>query len=112
MSRSPRNCGHSDIIRLHGNGKICVCMLEENKQKTSSGVYVCDAETCLSCGQFLKRYGDKDVADYCRGVMSDSARCGKENPKLAALLWVLDGEMFVRRGWIKRLVSFLTGGEK
>ena len=44
--------------------------------------------------------------------MSDASRCGEENPKLAALLWVLDGEVFEKTSFMKRLFSFVSGRSK
>ena len=112
LSRSPHNCAHSEDIRIHGNGKVVVCTLEENKSKSASGVFVCCQEVCGSCLLFQKRYCDKDVVAYCKGVMSDASRCGEENPKLAALLWVLDGEVFEKTSFMKRLFSFVSGRSK
>lgn len=94
MHRSPSNCAFNERIRIHGNGSVGICARIENRLSVGSGIFVCDEqEICDKCPLYCCKNTEESVENDFREIIKNPSVCGNEYPKLAILLWVLEGDI-------------------
>lgn len=93
LSRSPSNCEFDSKVRIHGNGTIDVCQLTEKKTSVGSGIFVCDDSICEKCEFYHCNNTEESVTNEFNEILKNPSICGQEYPKLATLLWVLEGDI-------------------
>jgi hypothetical protein len=78
---------------VHGNGSIGVCLRNDKKLSVGSGIFVCDSdEICEKCNFYSCKNTEESVEKEFNNIIRNPSVCGKEYPKLAILLWVLEGD--------------------
>jgi len=93
LLRSPANCAFNEKARIHGNGSIDICLLDEKKHSVGSGIFVCDSDDiCEKCNFYICKNTEESVEKDFNDIIRNPSVCGKEYPKLAILLWVLEGD--------------------
>lgn len=93
LLRSPSNCAFNEKIRIHGNGSTEICLLDEKKLSVGSGIFICDSEEiCNKCKSYVCKNTEESIENEFRDIIRNPSVCGKEYPKLAILLWVLEGD--------------------
>lgn len=102
------NCFHSEKVRIHANGTVDVCLLTEKRETAGSGIYVCDDAICAGCDRFRCRNSEESVEIEFNEILRNPSRCGNEYPKLAILLWVLEGDV-KRESFISRVKNWFRG---
>jgi len=94
LSRSPSNCVHNERVRIHGNGTVGICADPEVSAGLKSGIFVCETqEACDNCQRFFCKHTEESVIEDFDNILKDPSTCGQEYPKIAMLLWALNGEM-------------------
>lgn len=93
LSRLTNNCENSQKLRIHNNGTVDICILEEKQKEVGSGVFVCEDDICIKCPFFKCKNTEESVLFDFNKILRNPSLCGKEYPKLAILLWVLEGEI-------------------
>lgn len=88
---------------------IGVCTEESIKKSVNSGIFVCDdMETCLNCFKYQNKHSEKSVEEDFNKVIRNPSLCGKEYPKLATLMWVLEGK--VKKGIFRKIIEWFKNG--
>lgn len=92
LGRGYVNCIHNVRLNVRDNGKVGFCqnpeLLSERKK-----VLVCNDDAfCLRCRHYHCKHTPEMVRDEFDAIISSPARCGEEYPKLAVLIWVLQGK--------------------
>jgi hypothetical protein len=92
LSRSHINCMHNVRLTVKGNGKCGFCRHPEIVKKANGKPFVCDEEgTAKRCKFFDCRNTPKTVEDDFEEILSSPSRCGNTYPKLAMMIWFLQG---------------------
>lgn len=90
LSKSHQNCYFNERHRVKQNGMVGFCTNREVIEGTKRSFYVCNEEQTASvCPHFKSLHTEASVKQELDDIIKDPARCGKEYPKLAVLLWVL-----------------------
>lgn len=90
LRRAPINCEYNQRIRLKGKGQVGFCQNSDVKDKTSSGMFLCnDDDVAQKCQSFECKNTEESVEQDFDEVLKSPARCGNEYPKLAMLIWFL-----------------------
>jgi len=91
--KSYRNCKNNDFVLARRIGKIFYCKTKsvflENGEINK--LFTCDSdEWSCKCEEFeCKNESENCVEDFDK-IVSSPSQCGKEFPRLSALLWVLN----------------------
>ena len=110
LLRSPNNCKFNDKLRIHNNGSVGVCLLSTRKASYPSGIFVCDSqETCENCKDYFCKNTEESVEKDFNDIIRNPSICGKEYPKLAILLWVLEGGDCRKPKLTERIKSMIQG---
>jgi len=87
------NCKYNETIRIHGSGSVGICSFKSKDFSEGSPIFVCDTkEICDECKSYLCKHTQESVETDFKGIIRNPSVCGKEYPKLAILLWVLEGD--------------------
>jgi hypothetical protein len=106
MRRSPANCSSNVRFRVKGKGMIGFCQSPCVLLRTDRGVFACaDDETARRCGWYACKNTAGSVEAGFDEVLRSPSRCGDEYPKLAMMIWFLQGSEPSGRG--RRLASLL-----
>jgi len=106
----PINCIHNEKVRIHGNGYVGLCQEESRKTSLKSGIFVCEStEVCDSCPLYVCKHTEISVEQDFNDIIRQPSVCGQEYPKLAMLLWVLDGDIKKTKSWKESIRSFFNG---
>ena len=93
LSVSHLNCKHNCRHRVKGNGRLGFCHSAEVIEKSKSFVVVCNnKEMAEDCKYYECKNTEQSVLNDFNIILRDPSFCGKEYPKLAVLLWVLQEE--------------------
>ena len=99
MSRHHLNCISNIRLRVKGHGKCGFCRNPNVLEKAKGGPFVCDEEgTATRCPFFECRNTPETVERDFNEILASTARCGNEYPKLAVLIWFLQGSEGRSRG--------------
>lgn len=102
LAREHLNCKHNVRFRIRGNGKCGFCRNDKVLTQFNNRPYVCDEEgTAKTCEYFECRNTPESVEQDFEEILKSPARCGKEYPKLAVLIWCLQDKS--RRTRFRRL---------
>lgn len=102
------NCAHNVRYRVRGQGQVGFCMNDELRLSSRRKVIICDdKQTAHKCKFYKLAKTAEDVESDFREILRDPARCGQEYPKIAVLLWVLQGRMDEGDKQLKSLLGSL-----
>lgn len=102
LSKSPRNCFYNYRQRVRENGVIGFCQNQNVINNVGTKIFVCnDPETAEKCVCFKCRNTEVSVEYDFNEILKSPAKCGKEYPKLAVLIWFLQD--YDSRRWIRFL---------
>ena len=74
------------------------CTNREIIEGTRRSFYVCNEDsTAISCPQYRNINTEATIRQEMADIIKDPCRCGKEYPKLAMLLWVLQNPQLPKR---------------
>lgn len=94
ISRKPINCKFNERIHIEGCGKVGFCNNKEILEKINKGVVKCNYEDfCKKCTKFQCKNTEESVEDEFLKILGDLSRCNNEYPKIAILLWTLEGNV-------------------
>ena len=100
LSVSSRNCMFNTRMRVPDKGMVGLCKNSEICKKTKNGVLVCDGEErAKKCNKFKCRNTHNSVERDFHDILKSPARCGNEYPKVAILIWFLQGFPRQSRLW-------------
>ncbi len=114
LSRSSRNCVSGTRARVRGVGHVIFCTNQKVLERIKEGVLPCDDEAASKCECYECRNTRESVKQDFDDVVHSPARCGEEYPKMAILLWFLQGSKETTRkmrfleclAWLRRLITF------
>lgn len=90
QNKNHLNCIFNERCRVRKEGMVGFCTNSDVLQNTKKGFFVCNQEeTAKNCINYQCSYSDDIVKKDLDDIIKDPARLGKEYPKLAVLLWVL-----------------------
>lgn len=91
--RSYKNCDQNDFVLVRDIGKIHYCKLKssfEGNEKISK-LFTCNSDDwACRCPEYNCKNSLEDCSKAFVEIISSPSKCGKEFPKLSALLWVLN----------------------
>jgi len=103
LSKCYLNCTHNYRHRVKGHGMIGFCHNRKVIAEASMTVVVCDVEeTAKNCKHFSCKNTNESVENDFTEVLSSPSRCGQEYPKLAILIWFLQGGTKNRESRLQR----------
>ena len=95
LAKNHLNCKFNVRHRVKQNGMVGFCTNESVTGETRRSFFVCNDEQVASCcQQYECLYTEEMVEKEFAELVADPARCGKEYPKLAVLIWVLHGKTY------------------
>lgn len=114
MSRLPMNCRWNRKMRLKGRGLVGFCQNLAVLKERRVAVFVCDdPKTAENCPVFCCKNNPESVKAEFHEIESSPTRCGDEFPKLAVLIWFLQGEDLpvqgkrgILKGFWRRVADF------
>jgi len=109
LDKSYMNCKHNrrNKIKNHGSVGFCFCDQILDRIGTKHPVICSDDDSMKKCDCFECIHTQESVKQDFEDIVSDPAKCGKEYPKLAVLLWVIQGKHETTlRGWLSKLMRF------
>lgn len=100
LSRNYHNCKH-----VACSGRFHVCVLNSGED-----VALCDDSRCASCGRYECAYDADKVRDEFSRIIESPELCFQHEPKLAILIWVLQGDYHEPRrvSFFTRLIKILN----
>jgi hypothetical protein len=97
LDRSFKNCINNCFVMARGVGKIHYCKLKNDlvKEGEINKLFICNSdEWACHCEEFECKNDRKSCVEAFNKIICSPSMCGKEFPKLSALLWVLnDGRL-------------------
>jgi hypothetical protein len=98
LSRCHLNCIHNYRHRVKGHSMVGFCHNREVIEKSCRAIVTCDDEdTAEQCKHFVCKNTNESVENDFSQVLSSPSKCGQEYPKLAILIWFLQGGVENRR---------------
>jgi len=92
LSRTHMNCVYNQRHKVKESGNVGFCT-NCKLVNESNPVKVCnDTDTAEKCPLFVSAHTVESVKRDFDDIVRSPARCGKDEPKLAMLLWVLQEE--------------------
>lgn len=92
LKRAPMNCSSNYRFRVKGKGMIGFCQNPCVLSRTDRGIFACsDDETAKRCGWYACKNTEETVLRDFEDVLRSPSRCGSEYPKLAMMIWFLQG---------------------
>ncbi len=94
LGQSYMNCKFNKKNRIKNHGVIGFCSNDKVTSKFNrNSLFLCNEdEVAESCDRFACRHTDSSVEDDFITIIKSPSRCGQEYPKLAVLIWILQGE--------------------
>jgi len=89
--RTFRNCVHNQRVKLRGKRPtgFCTCSAVLEKEGASRIVPCTGDDKALHCAHYKCKHTRESVVEDFLKVLGDPAKCGREYPKIAVMLWVL-----------------------
>lgn len=87
LARYYRNCQFN--VKA-GKDEICVCTNVANS--SLDRIFICGMEQCSACQLYKCKYTKDKIEEYFLKDISNPTICGQKEPKIAVLMWVLQGE--------------------
>ncbi len=98
LTKSHLNCSFNMRCRVKQNGMVGFCTNQTIVDDTKRNFFVCnDERTAAECPLFKCAYTEASIKQELDDIIKDPARCGKEYPKLAVLLWVLQNSTLLNK---------------
>lgn len=91
LTRNCENCVFSNKVHLKGKGKINLCSNETVKSRLGREIFVCDDDIAKKCYTYECRRTESEIDEEFLEIISSPSRCGDKYPKLAMLIWFLQG---------------------
>lgn len=91
-SRQSINCEYNVRRIIKGHGKIGFCSHPKMIEKRGPNVRCDGCKIAQTCIAFKCKNTVDSVTEEFESIVSSPSRCGDKFPKLAVLLWVLQGE--------------------
>lgn len=92
LAKSPANCVHNVRLNVKDVGKVGICQNPEILKCRGKPLVCNDAAFAERCKDFCCLHTDDTVESQFDEILRSPARCGEEQPKLAMLIWFLQGE--------------------
>lgn len=90
ISKTTRNCYFNCRLRIKGNSLVGFCQNPEILSSLKSRVFVCNEDTVSqNCSTFKCRNTVESVEKDFYEIIRSPARCGKDYPKIAMMIWFL-----------------------
>jgi hypothetical protein len=107
--RCPRNCQHNTRIRLKGVGKMGICQNEVECEKSGCRTFACDEEIPSGCRSYKCANSVESITERFNIIIRNPAQCGSKFPKLAILIWCLQGpeQSPVHAGFLHKLLALI-----
>lgn len=104
LSVKPINCRFNERVHVEGAGKIGFCVNKEILRKTERHVVKCNFdEFCKKCTCYDCKNTDETVEQDFLKILSDLSRCNNDYPKIAMLLWILEGAVEEKKSWWQKI---------
>lgn len=108
-SKIPFNCKYNRRKNMGGK-REAFCINEEKLKELGCEVFRCeDYKYCQGCELFECKNSEKEIEESFSEVLFDIQKCYKEYPKLALLLWILEGDIEKseedKKSWWQRLLK-------
>lgn len=92
LSRSFMNCAHNFRFPVHGKGHVGFCQNATVLKLCRRKMFVCnDDGTAKRCKMYDCKNTDESVETLFKDILKSPSRCGESYPKLAILIWFLQG---------------------
>tara|TARA_R110000824_G_scaffold24779_2_gene86823 strand:- start:5343 stop:5771 length:429 start_codon:yes stop_codon:yes gene_type:complete len=92
LSRKTINCEYRSEAKIKNVGKVFVC---GNKEISCKKIEVCNDSRASGCPLFKCRNKEYDVEMEFDEILRNPSDCGRLYPKIAILLWILEGNIFL-----------------
>jgi len=106
LSKCNLNCQYNTRHRVKKQGSIGFCQNPDIISKSRNPVFVCDdSDTAQNCKYFSCKNTEASVEEGFKEIIHNPSTCGHEYPKLAILIWVLQGDAMENKGIINAIRS-------
>ena len=92
LSRKTINCEYRSEAKIRNEGKIFIC---GNKEISCKKIEVCNDSRASCCPLFKCRNREDEVETDFDAILRNPSDCGRLYPKIAILLWILEGNVFL-----------------
>ena len=92
LSRLSSNCQSHQKVRIKNNGCVNICAHKDKMVLLAEDrLFLCDDEVASNCPLWNCKNTEETVEREFNEILKSPARCGNAYPKLAVLIWVLQG---------------------
>lgn len=90
LCQSFLNCKYNERCRIKQHGAVGICHNEDVLKKSRRAIYLCDDDkTAQKCKNYECKNTPESVEADFNEIIREPSKVGREYPKLAVLIWVL-----------------------
>lgn len=101
LSHSYINCIHNVRLMVRKVGRVGICQNPDLLKKRGKPLVCNDDEFSCACSCFSCCHTEESVEQEFDEILRSPSRCGEEHPKLAILIWFLQGRDNKESRWQK-----------